>query len=270
MKRYFYIDAFRAMLILLVVIGHSVQWLDSDFDANPVFRTIYSFHMAAFMFVSGYVTWRGESFAILGKLRHLLVPFFAWWFFGSVLMSGSFDGLLDSSWGLLRQPDGGLWFLYALAWCQFLLWCICISCKWGRLALPLSVVLAVALLGVEALTQCKAYGYHLVAWYFPFFLGGCVFRAYGHKVSLSYGVRLALVILGLSVWAVGVCFWHREHAICVGGVQLPVAISFVYRFIVAWLGAVGFFMLARHMLPESGESWFAKAVTRPGRETLGI
>lgn len=51
---------------------------------------------------------------------------------------------------------------------------------------------------------------------------------------------------------------------------MPVAISFVYRFIVAWLGAVGFFMLARHMLPESGESWFAQAVTRPGRETLGI
>ena len=46
------IDLCKAILITLVVLGHTIQYA-GDGMQSPVFRFIYSFHMAAFMMVSG-------------------------------------------------------------------------------------------------------------------------------------------------------------------------------------------------------------------------
>ena len=48
-------DVMRGVAILLVVIGHGIQYGYSDYDNNILFRIIYSFHMPLFMFISGLV-----------------------------------------------------------------------------------------------------------------------------------------------------------------------------------------------------------------------
>lgn len=50
------IDGLRGIAIMLVVIGHVIQYVFSPntFDDNLLFRVIYSFHMPLFMFISGY------------------------------------------------------------------------------------------------------------------------------------------------------------------------------------------------------------------------
>ncbi len=40
---------------MLVVLGHTLQGLYTDFDQNLAFRIIYSFHMPLFFFISGAV-----------------------------------------------------------------------------------------------------------------------------------------------------------------------------------------------------------------------
>lgn len=53
-----WIDNVKGIAILLVVLGHVIQFMycPSNFDQNPVFRVIYSFHMPLFFILSGCVT----------------------------------------------------------------------------------------------------------------------------------------------------------------------------------------------------------------------
>ena len=82
MKRYDFIDYAKGLAIMLVVIGHLLQYNFSGTSSKGLFDLIYSFHMPLFMFLSGYVA----SFSIernidnkmkfiLRKARAFLVPF---------------------------------------------------------------------------------------------------------------------------------------------------------------------------------------------------
>lgn len=57
-KRNKKVDELRGLLMILVVIGHIIQFVTypETFDDNIVFRIIYSFHMPLFMLLSGYVS----------------------------------------------------------------------------------------------------------------------------------------------------------------------------------------------------------------------
>lgn len=49
------IDYLKGLSIILVVVGHAIQYNICDYNVNPFFNIIYSFHMPLFMFISGYV-----------------------------------------------------------------------------------------------------------------------------------------------------------------------------------------------------------------------
>lgn len=60
-KRIYWLDNAKWFLILLVVLGHAIQHTYTDFDQKWLFRAIYSFHMPAFMAVSGYLAYRAQA-----------------------------------------------------------------------------------------------------------------------------------------------------------------------------------------------------------------
>lgn len=58
-KRLIWADSLRGILIVLVVLGHAIQaQLGDGCFTNHVWNYIYSFHMAAFMAVSGWLSYR--------------------------------------------------------------------------------------------------------------------------------------------------------------------------------------------------------------------
>ena len=58
-KRLLWLDSLKGWLILLVVLGHAIQYaLMGSCEDNHLWNIIYSFHMPAFMAVSGYVAFR--------------------------------------------------------------------------------------------------------------------------------------------------------------------------------------------------------------------
>lgn len=59
MKRLLWADSLKGILIVLVVLGHAIQeTLKVGCFENHVWNYIYSFHMPAFMAVSGFLNYR--------------------------------------------------------------------------------------------------------------------------------------------------------------------------------------------------------------------
>lgn len=109
------LDNARAVLITLVVIGHAIESMDTEL-ANIVYTWIYSFHMPAFVAISGFLTrsYDNEPKQVARLLTGLLVPYLIFQTAHSLeqdLLKGD-DISLD-----LWTPVWTLWFLLALiAW----------------------------------------------------------------------------------------------------------------------------------------------------------
>jgi len=233
-----FIDAYKAFLICLVVLGHAVQGTVADFDANPVTKLIYSHHMAAFFFLSGLVAWKPQfDLAKLpARLGHLLVPFFLWWAIPK-LPSGPAN-LFAALHGLLRTPDSGLWFLFVLAGCHLIYGLVRALADRLRLNEDLLPVGALALLMVtELATGYAHYGFHFLAWYFIFFLAGSCVRKHVFDKLLDFSKRpsslFAAGILFL-IWLTMTPFWQRNTTITLPVLgALPTALAFAYRLLAA-------------------------------------
>ena len=176
-----FIDALRGFAIVLVVLGHALQYTLESSDANPLYRLIYSFHMPLFMFISGFVYSGGKrsgTAELRSKSQALLVPFFAWlpMTFAWMQLGPAPLSLQVFVGQIIASPDaGGLWFL----WVLFLINLIMIAaralirtrpqfgawCLWALLNLIVLERPHSDLLGVK-----------LLCWHLPFFLVGLAFR----------------------------------------------------------------------------------------------
>ncbi len=84
-KRIDYIDSLKGFAIILVVIGHVIQYYycPTDFDNKILFRCIYSFHMPLFFIISGFVSYFSTnqflSWKCISKNSvRLMAPFLSW------------------------------------------------------------------------------------------------------------------------------------------------------------------------------------------------
>ena len=114
-ERNLLIDYLKGFAILLVILGHSIQYNAPDFfDHNILFRIIYSFHMPLFMFVSGFLafsTFKATGNSLMKRFRSLVIPFFVW-FIISYFVNGTPGVFYKVFINLLNNPDSGLWFLW--------------------------------------------------------------------------------------------------------------------------------------------------------------
>ena len=134
-----YIDIVRGIAILLVVMGHCIQFgsgtetLESgQFFADPIFKFIYSFHMPLFMLISGYLCWgyvsrKSHKTYFLDKVKGILIPLIAWHTLFQVvaILSGTHISAYLFFWSYFHT----LWFLRALLVCYTI---ILVIHKWGK------------------------------------------------------------------------------------------------------------------------------------------
>ena len=109
-KRLMWADALRGLLILMVVLGHSLQ--HGDYENRVTWNIIYSFHMAAFFVISGYVGYKKEYMilSLWGKVRQLLLPFVTWTIVESFIRGNGISGLFNA----IQKPDISYWFVFVL------------------------------------------------------------------------------------------------------------------------------------------------------------
>ena len=111
-KRLIWADALKGLLMILVVIGHAIQTVEQDAcEINHLWNIIYSFHMPAFMAVSGWLAYRGQSLGgafIKRRFRQLMIPYFIW----SLIMFLLIENKNFTK--IFLYPDNFFWFLWAL------------------------------------------------------------------------------------------------------------------------------------------------------------
>lgn len=123
------VDVLRGLLAITVVLGHAIQQYEMVIGGFwlAVKDFIYSFHMPAFVFVSGFCASRlcdpsyvGADF-VKTRAKRMIVPYLTWgvlYFILRILAGGyariSYDYDKLGFFLLGYNPDGAMWFVWAL------------------------------------------------------------------------------------------------------------------------------------------------------------
>lgn len=230
-----YIDNLRGMLIIIVVLGHAIQYLDSDFDHNIVFRYIYSFHMPLFIFISGFVSYSKEikPRSISRRFFQLVIPFIAWSMLAMTLT-------LKNNWNWLIKPDTSLWFLWVLFWIGCIYQGVVWTGKKFHILQDILYLLVCVILWITLFIGKLPFGIHLIAWYLPFYCLGLLYRKYNSEILQKTPCYLKYILF--TLFLIMAYFWMRRESPTFINSQSQLII-YGYKFLVGILGSVSIMLL---------------------------
>jgi len=240
------IDSLKGFAILLVILGHAVQYnLPNSFDNHPLFRFIYSFHMPLFMFLSGYVScisFKGSNKQLISRLRTLLLPFCSWflfsYFFNWATHFNKQQQLPDFSLELillLRSPDRGLWFLWVLFFNYLFLY---LSIKITKKHPVIILLVFFILINTLNTFFHPIAGMASTGWHLLFFIAGYAVKQY-NVIETKFFNKLCY--LSLLLFPVAIYFWHRNNSLQLStllknGIDIQNIINYAYGLFVPTTG----------------------------------
>lgn len=166
MKRNPYFDNVRVILIFLVVFGHMIQPFIDQAGLNTIYYWIYTFHMPAFILISGFFAKGSSDKEYLAKLvKKLLLPYLAF----QIIYTGYYYWIEKPDWNVgLLYPQWSLWFLVSL-FCWHLLLIPFKRLKPG-LGISLSFAIGITIGYFSEIGHLFSLSRTFV--FFPFFLAG--------------------------------------------------------------------------------------------------
>ena len=120
-NRNYLIDNSKGLLIFLVVLGHSLEFIRKDYEvAWLLYVFIYEFHMPVFVFISGYLSKNVEK-GRRNAVRNFLTPFLLFniiWnlitLVGPLFLRGKFTELPSEQAFSFFTPGWALWYIFAM------------------------------------------------------------------------------------------------------------------------------------------------------------
>ena len=120
-NRNYLIDNSKGLLIFLVVLGHSLEFIRKDYElARLLYVFIYEFHMPVFVFISGYLSKNVEK-GRKNAVRNFLTPFLLFniiWnlitLVGPLFLKGEFTALSNEQTFSFFTPGWALWYIFAM------------------------------------------------------------------------------------------------------------------------------------------------------------
>lgn len=274
-RRAAWADYLRVFAIVLVVLGHSIQMVDSNFLHNLAFNYIYAFHMPLFMFISGYFSYKGEqlSFRLVKKRSlQLMIPFVCWPILLCVI-KGRANEAFDVLGKTFYQPDLGLWFLYVLFVISLITYLSNKLARYlshrfdSRLKIREEIVSLVVVYGLNVLfymTEVTAYGLHLIVFHLVFFTIGYYLRKHEQAVAKHYStilwVSLVFYLLNCPFFVLS------ERPTFYQYLNLGSIFSYVYKMVLGLSGCLWAYVVFRkyaHVKTSALAQYVAK-------NTLGI
>lgn len=273
MKRLVEFDLLKFLAILLVLWGHSVQYLlSSDYSDEPIYRYIYSFHMPLFMMISGFffaMTTSGSFPATVAKkFRQLLLPALVWIYIFSFLKT--FLSGIPSIKQIAVSFECGLWFLKSAFLCSLIGWFVQRSGKQKVLIGG----------GICVLLQLPVDAHAQISYMFPCFFVGMLLRwnydKFTNFLSIPRNAGLILMVLA-SILIISNIFIDADiYRKLVAAYNRPLWSSMstiverVYRLFVGLSGSFFFVTLFIVIFKDRHLRKAGECLSVIGTETLGI
>lgn len=252
------LDALKGLAILLVIIGHAIQYNIIEFKTNPFFNMIYSFHMPLFIFISGYIAYftvkvqkiKDAISVINSKFKTLVIPFLSWYFIVNYLLRESYLKFDFSTYSLrlIENPEYGLWFFWILFLCFILLIVILtiqlVGFKFKNMILESGFCYLIAL--IIMILPFEIAGFKLLKWYFPFFITGYLISKYKDilvkylNIVIQSSIILFPILLTQYKRSLDLDFFKYWEGL--NGAEI-LAIDTLYRYLIAFTGIAVCFAL---------------------------
>lgn len=204
------IDRVRGLAIILVVVGHAIQYSYDCFDSNLLFKIIYSFHMPLFMFISGMVV-SGKNMGgewLKRRTQGLLIPFVVWLFL-PFTFSWNTSVVIEYVFRVIKNPDCSNWFLWILYLLHLSMWIVANVSNKIKLKIEWGILLYAALLiFFTNLIGNLWFGIGMVAKFSIYYFAGYIWEKdirniLSAKIQMFFGLGLAVI------WGMLLPLWHR-------------------------------------------------------------
>jgi fucose 4-O-acetylase-like acetyltransferase len=217
--RHDYIDYLKGLLILLVVYGHTIQYIaypqSGDFYDNPLFKGIYIFHMPLFIAVSGFLSFysirkKTASESIQNRFYQLVIPIFCWTLlFNTILFSinlyhvksGKLELILDFPKLFLYEFSESLWFLWSVFIATII---VAILRKFNKDKALFFVVASCCMFLAPDLGNL-----YLIKFTFPFFCAGYLLSKH-YQVYRQIKISYPQIFLGVLISLICFLLWRKD------------------------------------------------------------
>lgn len=274
------VDIIRCFAIILVVLGHTISILKTDYQDSIVYSIIWTLQMPLFMIISGYVTKYSQSINdiktlwifLKRKTRTYLFPMIIWTIIRGLVFENRH--LLNLHY-ILWHMDSGYWFLSSL-------WTICLifgisqflssSLNRKNSKITSTILTIVFILGGASLLVCVGlivginfFGIKLSLYYMPFFLVGYFYSILEESVKGHWFVVSKEVIPFLSALAYFYLLVHFNI------VKLPDDFyGICIRIVASFSGCIMVFGWGANFLNKTKDNWVHKRMVWIGTHTLEI
>lgn len=197
-NRILWVDNLKGFLILLVVLGHTIQYSMQAFDSSHVFNYIYSFHMPLFFLISGFVSYKSSlSSTILGGAKkrgvQLLLPYVFWGILFCILTGMTIER------GLFVSPV--FWFLILLFFISVLMSvCQWVSSRIGWKSEVVCCIMVILLFVIQGLFKPNFLSLHILHIHFFFYTIGWYLRKYEAKMLMNWMLIPSAVGFAVLGW----------------------------------------------------------------------
>ena len=236
-QRNTYLDLCKGIAILLVILGHSIQYgMGEGYEGyweNPVFRFIYSFHMPLFMLISGYLFWysyykRGGKAVIINRFKTLLYPIL------------SFEVILC----LIHRFDYGLSFGIISSWHLWFFWAILYATiasvlmfyAQRRFRIPESLFIVVVFFSLMCFNDNRILS--ATKFVFTYFLLGALACRYPLGNLVKYAGFVSILFLILLYFFHQDCYIYTSGYTIIGEESFQHLLTNIYRFILGLTGSI--------------------------------
>ncbi|NDW18333.1 DUF418 domain-containing protein [Dysgonomonas sp. 216] len=272
-QRNIYIDYIKAVVIILVVLGHSIQCFDygvtSLLWSDWLFKLIYTFHMPLLLAISGYYSYfsiKKQSLYIYTKKRvqYIFVPMVVWCVLYSIIVQVCFAQTFDviSFVKVLAENiQYGYWFIWAI------LFSAIYSAVLHKLRLDNVIGFLVSSI-LLMFIDIHNFQFPIVISFFPFFAIGYLLAKVDINKLISFCKKYFLLFLIASL----ICYflWTDKAYVYITPSNFENWSTVLFRDITAIVISVSFLIIFYYIYRYISRSKVVSFLSEVGKETLPI
>lgn len=209
-----FLDNVKFLTIVLVVCGHAWGPLrEHSRAAEALYMTVFTFHMPAFIIVSGYLSrsFEGRPRQLKRLLTGIVFPYLLFEVLFTLFMRATLDPEREFS---VTRPSYALWFL-----CALFIWRLT-SPVWKLVRWPLPISLGIAALASTSPAIGGDFNLQRVLQFLPFFVLGMQmrpehFQMFRGRLWRALAVPIVLGSMVVAYWAsprMNVAWFYHKNA----------------------------------------------------------